>query len=257
MTAMLACARVLVSCVARSPDGVRRRIAVACFVSVSLAMVAAGTVRAAVATDIATAPARPVRMTVVGDSLALGIGASDSSRGFAFDLFRRVLAAHPGSEVTNLAIGGATTADVLRLELGRIAATRPDILLIEAGANDLVRHRSARAFATDEARLVAGARRAVPHARIVLFNVPDISVSPIFEAAAKPGLRRLARAYDAALAAIARRAHAPIVDLFAFSQAAKADPARYFSADEFHPSDAGHAAIASDAWPIVRAALAP
>ncbi len=197
-----------------------------------------------------------VRLTVVGDSLALGVGATDSSRGFAFDLFRRVRMTRPASEVTNLAIGGATTADVVRLELGRVASTKPDVVLIEAGANDLVRRHATKAFARDFERLVGGVRRASPQARVVLFNVPDISVSPIFEASAKSALHRLAVAYNGSVTAVARRAGVPVVDLFGFSQRARTDPAQYLSTDQFHPSDAGHAAIAAAAWPSVRDAIA-
>lgn len=196
-----------------------------------------------------------IRLTVAGDSLALGVGASDSSRGFAFDLFRRIRETRPGSEVTNLAIGGATASDVARLELDRIAATRPDIVIIEVGANDLVRRHGAAVFDADYRRLAVGVRRVAPRARIVLFNVPDIAVSPIFERPAKPGLRRLARAYNATVASAAGRIGASVVDLFRFSQAARKDPARYFSADQFHPSDDGHAAIATDAWPTLQPLL--
>ena len=209
----------------------------------------------ATATSVRAGDARGVRLTVAGDSLALGVGASDSSRGFAFDLFRRIRKARPGSEVTNLAIGGATANDVARLEVDRIAATTPDVIILEVGANDLVRRHAANAFAVDYMRLAIGVRRVAPRARIVLFNVPDIAVSPIFEAPAKPGLRRLAHAYNATIVSVAKRIGASVVDLFKFSQAAGRDPARFFSADQFHPSDDGHAAIASDAWPNVSHAL--
>ena len=219
-----------------------------CFISLVVTVAAF----AWAAGDAAETSARGIRMTVAGDSLALGVGATDSGRGFAFDLYRRVDAAYPRSEVTNLAIGGATTADVTRLEVGRIAPTQPDVILIEAGANDLVRRRCPRSFAADYALLVASVRRAAPRARVVLFNVPDISVSPIFDPPSKPELRRLAVAYDATVSRVARAARLPVVDLFAFSQRARSDPTRYFSADEFHPSDDGHAAIADAAWPTLR-----
>ncbi|GAC1547300.1 MAG: SGNH/GDSL hydrolase family protein [Vulcanimicrobiaceae bacterium] len=217
----------------------------------------AGTFAALLAAAPAPAALAGVNMTVAGDSLALGIGATDSSRGFAFDLFERVRALRPMSEVTNLAIGGATTADVVRLELPRIAATRPTVVLLEVGANDVVRRHAAAAFGRDYRRLIDAVRRDAPAARIVILNVPDVSVSPIFEPLAKPPLRRLAATYNAIVAAEARRVDAPVVDLFAFSQRAATDPARYFSGDRFHPSDDGHAAIAAAAWPAVRAAIAP
>ena len=213
-------------------------------------MIAALLLAAAVA-----AGSSAVRLTVAGDSLALGIGATDSSRGFAFDLFRRVDRMRPQSEITNLAIGGATAADVLRLEVPRVAATQPAVVLLEAGANDAVRHRAAALFGRDYRRLVLAVRRAAPQARIVLFNVPDVSVSPIFEAPQKPALRRLVAAYNATVASEARRIGAPVVDLYAFSSRARGDTSRYLSADQFHPSDDGHAAIAADAWPVLERVL--
>jgi acyl-CoA thioesterase-1 len=195
---------------------------------------------------------RGVRVSVAGDSLALGIGASDSSRGFAFDLFRRIDAERPGSEVTNLAIGGTTAADVERLEVPRLAATQPDVVLLEVGANDAVRRRSAASFSRDFSSLVRALHRAVPRATVIVFNVPDIAVSPIFESASKPKLHRLVASYNETVKTVARVIGAPIVDLFTISDRAKHDADRFFSADLFHPSDAGHEAIAAAAWPTVR-----
>jgi lysophospholipase L1-like esterase len=197
-----------------------------------------------------------VRMTTLGYSLALGIGASDSGHGFSFELYRRVAVLRPGSEITNLAIGGTTADDVRRLEVPRLARTEPQIVLLEAGANDAVQHRSAAAFARDFRALVASVRRSAPAARLVIFTVPDVSVSPIFEPGTKPQLHRLVVAYNESVFAQARRAHASIVDLYRFSEQARVDSGRYFSADQFHPSDDGHRKIADDAWPVLRNALA-
>jgi acyl-CoA thioesterase-1 len=199
---------------------------------------------------------RAVRVSVAGDSLALGIGASDSSRGFAFDLFRRIDAERPGSEVTNLAIGGTTAVDVERLEVPRLADTHPDVVLLEVGANDAVRRRSSTSFARDFASLVRALRRAVPRATVIVFNVPDIAVSPIFENASKPKLRSLVADYNRSVRGVARSTGATVVDLYAISERARNDIDRFFSADLFHPSDAGHEAIAAAAWPIVERSIA-
>ena len=198
---------------------------------------------------------RAVRVSVAGDSLALGIGASDSSRGFAFDLFRRIDSERPGSEVTNLAIGGTTAVDVERLEVPRLTATHPDVVLLEVGANDAVRRRSSTSFARDFASLVRALRHAVPRATVIVFNVPDVAVSPIFENAAKPKLRKLVGDYNRTVRTVAGGIGAPIVDLYAISDRARSNVDRFFSADLFHPSDAGHEAIAAAAWPIVRRSI--
>jgi lysophospholipase L1-like esterase len=207
---------------------------------------------AALAAAFALATAAPsVRMTVLGDSLALGTGASDSSRGFAFVLFRRLAAQAPGSEVTNLAIGGATVADLVRLELPRLAAGRPSLILVAIGGNDAVRGRSLAEFAGDYHRLAVHLRESAPQARIVLFNVPDVSVSPIFDRSSKPELHERAAAFNRVVEREARAIGAQVVDTFASSELLRKEPGRYLSRDQFHPSDAGYAAIAERAWPVV------
>jgi lysophospholipase L1-like esterase len=206
---------------------------------------------AALVAALALAIATPVHMTVLGDSLALGTGASDSSHGFAFVLFRRIEALAPGSQVTNLAIGGATVPDVVRLEVPRVAAGRPSLIVVAVGGNDLIRQRSAQAFGADYHRLVQSLRVAAPAARIVLFNVPDVTVSPIFSDASKSAMRPLAREYNTIVEREARTIGARVVDVFASSELLKRDPGRYLSSDQFHPSDAGYAAIAERAWPAL------
>jgi lysophospholipase L1-like esterase len=89
----------------------------------------------------------PVRIAVLGDSLALGTGASRADGGFIFRAFRELLVRRPGSRIDNVAIGGATVADVLRLETARLASTHYDIAIVCVGGNDVVRGTGAAAFA--------------------------------------------------------------------------------------------------------------
>ena len=71
-------------------------------------------------------------------------------------------------------------------------------------------------------------------------------------------MRRIEAADNRAIAATARRAGAPLFDLYALShKTLAANTARFLSPDRFHPSDEGYAAIAHAAWPAVEAATAP
>ncbi|MFN2461280.1 MAG: GDSL-type esterase/lipase family protein, partial [Candidatus Velthaea sp.] len=68
-------------------------------------------------------------------------------------------------------------------------------------------------------------------------------------------IRTLAAADDTAARAAAAAARVRYVDLFKLVRARR-DPLEYLAGDRFHPSDAGHAAIAAVVLPHVRAALA-
>jgi lysophospholipase L1-like esterase len=190
-----------------------------------------------------------LRIAVLGDSLALGMGASRADGGFIFRAFRSVLAQHPGSRIDNVAIGGATVADVVRLQVDRLRGTRYTCAIVCAGANDVVRGTPKAAFASAYATLLARLANTVPGMRIICCGVPDVSESPIF---ADERAQTLATAQrdNRAVRTAAHAAGAAFVDLFALTHALR-DPQRFLSRDRFHPSDVGYAILASALTPVL------
>jgi lysophospholipase L1-like esterase len=190
-----------------------------------------------------------LRIAVLGDSLALGTGASRADGGFIFPAFRSVLAQHPGSRIDNVAIGGATVADVVRLQIDRLRGTRYTCAIVCAGGNDVVRGTPGAAFASAYATLLARLARTLPGTRIICCGVPDVSESPIF---ANERAQTLATAQrdNRAVRTAARVAGAAFVDLFALTHAVH-DPQRLLSRDRFHPSDTGYAMLAGALTPVL------
>ena len=221
----------------------------------ALAALAACAGRPAPSPRASTTPGRPVRIVVLGDSLAYGTGASAPRTAFIFRAYLRVREQHPGSRVDNYAIGGATAADVLRLQAPRLAHARADIVVICVGGNDVVHRVAAADFARTYANLVARVRALQPHAAIVCCGVPDVGLSPLFTGADHDAVTRLSRQNDAAIRAVAQRAGAEFVDLYATTLRQHGDVNRFLSEDRFHPSDAGYAQLADALAPaLLRAA---
>jgi len=207
------------------------------------------------APETSRANGRPaVRLVVLGDSLAFGTGASEPTGGFAFRLYDRIARERPGSEITSYAIGGTTIADVERLEVARLHGTHPDAILLCVGGNDVVRRTDPAVFAASYTRTVAAIHTNAPHAKLILFGVPNIAVSPLFADFDAAAVERLSRADDRAVRATATRTHASFVDLFTLSSAARHNVG-FFSSDQFHPSDDGHERIARYALPALERAL--
>jgi lysophospholipase L1-like esterase len=220
------------------------------------ALIAAGLAACSDQRPIARAatPAAPaVQLAVLGDSLAFGTGAGDTAGGFAFRLYRAIEVARPGSEITNVAIGGSTAADVLRLQVARLRERRFDLVLLCVGGNDVVHGIPTADFARSYGRLVSAIRAAAPGAAFVAVGVPDVSISPLFADHAG-AVRRLAEADDRAARRAVTGAGGSYVDLYSLTRQAH-DAAGFLSQDRFHPSDEGHAKIAAKALPIVEAAL--
>jgi lysophospholipase L1-like esterase len=190
-------------------------------------------------------PGRPKRIVALGDSLAFGTGASSPERGFIFRAYLRVRAQNPGSRLDDFAIPGSTARDVLRLQVPRLAHARFDAVVICVGGNDVVRRVATFEFAQSYARLVERVRALQPRAAIVCCGVPDVGQSPLFTGVDHAEVAALSRAGDAAVRAIAARAGATFVDLYAATGSANLEGSRFLSDDRFHPGDAGYAALAA------------
>lgn len=195
-----------------------------------------------------------LRLAVLGDSGAAGLGADDAgttpgavlANGLARASGRQVL-------LTNVAVVGARSAD-LDPQVERVLVVRPHVAVIMVGANDvthLVRPQVA-------VRHLAAAVRRLREAgtEVVVGTCPDLgAVKPI-----SPPLRQLARRMSRELAAAqliaVRDAGGRPVPLAALlGEAFDQDPERYFSADRFHPSAEGYVACAQALMPEVLAAV--
>ncbi len=199
----------------------------------------------------AAAAERPVRIVTLGDSLALGQGASEPRGGFVFRAYLAVRARRPGSRIDSYAIGGSTAADVLRLQAPRLAHVHADVVIVCVGGNDVVRRVDARTFARTYARLVGRVRVLQPRAAIVCCGVPDVGMSPLFTGFERAAVALLSRADDDAVRAAASRYGASFVDLFAATEHPQGDVSRFLSEDRFHPSDAGYRQLATVLTPVL------
>ncbi len=176
-----------------------------------------------------------IRVVWLGDSTAAGVGASTVDAALP-----RLVAEGlgPPVELTVLARSGATVAEVVAGQLPVVAELEPDVVFVSVGAND-VTHLSSRAdVERGYRRLVAG----LPdRAEVVLLGVPDMGAIPRL---AQP-LRAVAGwrgdRLDAIVREVARDTGSVYVDIAGRTGPAfRADPDRFFAADEFHPSDAGY-----------------
>lgn len=196
-----------------------------------------------------------LRIVALGDSLALGIGASSPANGFIFRAFLDVRKRYALARIDDFAIGGSTAADVRRLQVERLGGVPADVVIVCDGANDVVQRVSAQAFGATYRKLVADVRDAVPPAAIVCCGVPDLGMSPLFTGSDHLTMQRLSRGHDAVVREVAQHAGASFVDLYAVSLHARNDVDRFLSEDRFHPSDVGYALFADALSPVLLRAI--
>ncbi|SFF72631.1 SGNH/GDSL hydrolase family protein [Blastococcus tunisiensis] len=196
-------------------------------------------------------PRSPLRLLVLGDSIAYGTGAARAED----TLGRRLAAAltADGFDVVLhvLAVPGAVSAD-LAAQARRGEPLAADVAVIVVGANDLARFVPAEQAAASLAAAVTALR--ARGTDVVVVPAPDMSsvpfVPPAFRAAVQAASRFLQRHQEEAAA----RAGASVAHVAAeVTGDFGTDPAM-FAADRFHPSSAGYARIAAALTPHVLAA---
>ncbi len=195
-----------------------------------------------------------IRLALLGDSVAAGLGADTVSDTVAGILVRGVTEAS-GRSVTmhNHAVVGARSADLER-QVTRCLSARPHVAVIIIGAND-VTHMVPRALATRrlEDQLV---RLADAGTAVVVGTCPDLgTVRPV-----GPPLRWVARERSRSLARSQRRVTVRtgatpvnLYDLLGPEFTANAEA--FFGADRFHPSSLGYRRIGMTLLPPVLACL--
>src|SRR5688572_13796047 len=117
----------------------------------------------------------PIIYVALGDSTGSGVGARNG--GYVARLFKRIEERRPGSQLSNLCVSGATTADVVRGQLERAVALNPDLVTVGIGINDIGHGLTLEQFSKNYEEILSTLKEKT-HAQIVVTNIPDISTAP-------------------------------------------------------------------------------
>lgn len=180
----------------------------------------------------AVPPSAGLRLLVVGDSTAVGTGASSGQTSLAGLLAQ----SYPNLLIDNRAQDGARFDGVVE-QLS--AGGRFDFVLIMAGGNDVMRFRNADATRADIDRAATLAQGLAP--RVAFLPAGNVGNAPFFFPPVSWLMTSRARELHAAVQAAAARTGAAYVNLF---KPPEDDPfvqrPGLHAADGLHPSDAGY-----------------
>jgi acyl-CoA thioesterase I len=191
------------------------------------------------------ADARPA-IVFLGTSLTAGYGLPESEAYPAL-LQSRIDAEDLGFRVVNAGVSGDTSAGGLR-RLDWLLRLPLAVLVVELGANDMLRGQPVEALATNLEAILERTRAAHPGVRFVVSGMR-----------AAPNLGRdYAAAFDAVHPRLAERFDAALVPFLLEDVAARPE---LNQADGIHPTAEGHALIAERVWrtlePVLRELAEP
>ncbi len=181
---------------------------------------------------------------VLGDSLSAEYGLKRGT-GWVALLERRLAAQQIPARVVNASISGETTSGG-RSRLGPLLAQhKPDVVVIELGANDALRGLPLDMTQENLSQMTRSAQQAGARVLLVGMQMP-----PNYGA-------EYANRFAGIYAKVAQARKAALVPFMLKGIADGADPTRLFQADRIHPVEAAHPAILANIWPELKKLVAP
>lgn len=195
-------------------------------------------------------PRVTLRLALLGDSIAFGVGAARAADTLAPRLAAHLVAAGLAVRSEVFAVPGALSAD-LAAQVRRAVPWRPDVAVVVVGANDLTRLVPPDRSAAHLGAAVRSLRAA--GAEVVVAPAPDLSVVPHVPQAARALVWAGSALLRRAQVEVTVAAGGTVADVEGATSAGFASDRSLFSRDLFHPSSAGYALIAGALAPAVLA----
>ena len=187
----------------------------------------------------------------IGASDSYGVGTDDP----ATESWPAVLARYlpPGTHFVNLGVPGILLHRAVEVELPVALDAHPTLVTVWLAVNDLAAGVPLSSYRHDLGVLLGTLRQAT-HARILIANVPDLTLLPAFRA--YRGLGPVVVAWNAAIAAEARAHGAILVDVYAHWRDLALHP-EYVGPDGLHPTAEGYRRLAALFWRVYGASRTP
>jgi lysophospholipase L1-like esterase len=180
-----------------------------------------------------------MRYLSLGDSYTIGTGASDDTHAWP-----SIIAARLGAELTNPAVNGYTTLDLIRDELPLVDSVQPDLVSVLIGVNDLVQGRSTEQYRESLSEIY----EAVKGRRVIAVSIPTWSYVPAAAGfGGKDRVDRLTRLFNDIARVEATHRGFTWVDIGEASTSGMGTEG-WIASDNLHPGDAQYAAWAEVIW---------
>jgi lysophospholipase L1-like esterase len=196
----------------------------------------------------------PIRYLALGDSYTIGTGASKPARNYPSILATRLSEATGRKvDLTNPAVNGFTTLDLIDAELKYVGRLLPQLVTILIGVNDLVQGRTPEEYGASLRKIYdAVASLGLPAGRAIAISLPNWSIVPAARDFGDPArLRRLTDALNTIAKNEAESRAFTWIDISAASVDG-AGTKGWISGDRLHPGDSQYAAWASVIWDVVK-----
>jgi|GEM_PF-3060709 len=184
----------------------------------------------------------PLRIAIVGDSLAYGTGAKEKDPLSRY--LKEYITKYPSVEIENLGTPGARIKNVADSQVPSLTSNY-NAAVILVGANDVTQLGSNETFRPDYQKALATLAKNAK--RVVVVNVPRLSLTPAIPAELKGMVNGRTQSANEVIAEVVK-AHnnAVIFDFYRYSEEKLFDGTGLLSEDNYHPNDRGYELLAKE-----------
>jgi acyl-CoA thioesterase I len=181
-----------------------------------------------------------LKYAALGDSLTYGTGATTYEETYPYVISKKMLEKYKTVEVTNFAVPGAVSEDVLAYQLPKAVSLNPDYITLMIGTNDVHDYVSKENFRNNVTQIINTLQEKTG-AEILLINIPylgtDVLILPPYNFLMESRIKE----YNEILKELASSENLNYFDLYSASyNQFKNQPEIYYSYDQFHPSGQGY-----------------
>lgn len=196
-----------------------------------------------------------IRYVALGDSYTIGTSVGEAER-WPNQFVARLAGRVDLELVANLGVNGFSSADLIDVELPRLAALRPEFVTVLIGVNDVVRSVPREAYRANVKVILEALLQRLPANRIVVVSTPDYTRTRSGAAFGDPVQQRAAIAdFNAIERAEAEQRGIAFVDISSVADAVSGD-ASLVAYDGLHPSGKQYAAWVDLIAPVVEGLIA-
>ena len=182
--------------------------------------------------------AQKIKYVALGDSLSAGIGAKNYQNTFPY-LLADHLSQNNNVELVNLGIPGAKSSDVINRELDETIREKPDLITLMIGINDMHGWIISQTFEKN-LEIILSALQKETKAKIIVINIPYLGTGNIKNTPIQSFFDWRTSNLNKTMEKIVKKKNIQYIDLYTLSKLQSQTNPKYYSQDDFHPSDEGY-----------------
>jgi acyl-CoA thioesterase I len=187
-----------------------------------------------------------MRYLALGDSYTIGTGASDQSHSWPSIIAKRL-----DVELTNPAVNGYTTLDLIRDELPYLERLKPELVSVLIGVNDLVQGRTADQYRDSLTEIYDAVAELDVRPKVAAISIPTWSYVPAAaDFGGKHHVEKMTAVFNAVAQLEASKRNFTWVNIGEASTSGIGTKG-WIASDDLHPGDAQYAAWAETIWSAI------